>query len=57
MTKTTERKISELGQAIRCRACKRLVRTRKQWLAEKCPAFTSGKSGHLIPAPGRLRHG
>lgn len=39
----------------RCAACGKLVRSRRQWLAEKCPKFVGGKSGHLISAPGRLK--
>ena len=40
-----------------CALCKAKVATRKQWLAEKCPAAKGGKSGHLISKPGLLKEG
>lgn len=43
-----------LTKSFRCRTCGKLVRSRDQWLSEKCAAFPSGKSGHLIPSPGLL---
>lgn len=39
----------------RCASCGAMVKTRRQWLKEKCPAFKGGKSGHLISKPGLLR--
>jgi hypothetical protein len=37
-----------------CEACGAQVRTREQWITEKCPAFGRGDSGHTISHPRRL---